>query len=213
MIVPVKPAAAAKLRLSAHLDGAQRAALVRAMLADTLAAVREAHDGPMTLVSSDGSYDDIARRFAATREVDADEGYNAAVSIGLRAASDRGARAALVLPADQPRARAVDLSRLLGALDTAEVVVAPSVDGGTGALGLRPADAISLAFGPQSASAHARLARERGRTFERLACPSLRRDIDTLDDLLASDEPAVGCETARFIEQHRTALAAAVTRL
>ena len=206
VVVPVKAPDAAKSRLSPALDAEARAELVRAMLTDVLAAVRAVHDGALLVVSPDAAYDAIVARFGATRTADAGTGYNAAVALALRSAVVHAAGAAAIVPADQPRARPDDIERLLAALAAAEVVLVPALDGGTGALALRPPDAIVAAFGERSAAAHERLAREAGRRFLALAAPSLRHDVDTVDDLLASDAGPLGSESARFVATHRGAL-------
>lgn len=198
VIVPVKPARAAKSRLAADLDGEARARLVRAMLTDVLAAIRGAHDGPVLVVSSDGSYDAIVGRFDATRLPDRDAGYNAAVALALGSPEVAAAGAALVIPADQPRARAADVAAVIEAIATHEVVLVPALDGGTGALGLRPPGAITPAFGEESAASHRAAAAAAGGALAELEAESLRHDVDTIDDLMDRDPPPLGAETARF---------------
>lgn len=198
VIVPVKPARSAKSRLAADLDGEARARLVRAMLTDVLAAIRGAHDGPLLVVCSDGSYDAIVGRFDATRLPDRDAGYNAAVALALGSPAVTTAGAALVIPADQPRARATDVAAVIEALATHAVVLVPALDGGTGALGLRPPEAIAPAFGEESAASHRAAAATAGRALAELEAESLRHDVDTIDDLIDRAPPPLGAETARF---------------
>ena len=59
VLVPVKPLSEAKSRLAPALAIEDRQALVRAMLADVLAAVRAAHAGPLLVLSPDDAYDGI----------------------------------------------------------------------------------------------------------------------------------------------------------
>ncbi len=198
VIVPVKPARDAKSRLAADLDAEARARLVRAMLTDVLAVIRDAHGGPLLVVSSDGSYDAIVGRFEATRLADRDAGYNAAVALALGSPEVAAAGAALVIPADQPRARAADVAAVIEAIATHEVVLVPALDGGTGALGLRPPDAITPTFGEASAASHRAAATTAGRALAELEAESLRHDVDTIDDLIDRDPPPLGAETARF---------------
>ena len=105
VIVPVKGLGEAKSRLASVLGPAQRASLVLAMLEDVLIAVRAAHDGPLLLVTPDEGCAPAAERAGAELLADAGGGYNAAVAQALAAAGAREAGAALVLPADQPRAQ------------------------------------------------------------------------------------------------------------
>ena len=168
------------------------------MLGDVLDAVRAAHDGPLLVVTPDERYEPVAAIARATLLIDAGTGYNDAVRLALASDEARAAGAAAVLPADQARARPSELREALDALAAHEVVVVPSLDGGTGLLGLRPPDAIAPAFGPGSASAHEAAARAAGRTLAVVRLASLERDIDTADDLAAAGPP-LGPRTAAFV--------------
>ncbi|MEZ4503983.1 MAG: 2-phospho-L-lactate guanylyltransferase [Dehalococcoidia bacterium] len=203
VFVAIKPLAAAKSRFTG-VEDAQRQALVLAMLDDVLASIRSAHEGILTVISEDPSYDALAERHRARREPDAATGYRAAVQAELIAAASAGTRAALIVPADVPGLTAHDVEALLGALETVEVVLAPGIDGGTSALGLRPPTAIPVAFGPQSGWLHRRLAEVSGRRLAELALASLAVDVDTLDDLEAAARVA-GPATTKVIESIRAA--------
>ncbi|MGE0227125.1 MAG: 2-phospho-L-lactate guanylyltransferase, partial [Dehalococcoidia bacterium] len=183
VLVPLKPLADAKSRFRGVYDGDAHAALVRAMLTDVLAAARAAHGGSLLLVTSDQAYDGIAARFDVARLDDRGHDYNSAVAAALRSHAVRDAGAALILPADLPRATPEDVARVIEALRTAEVVLVPAHDGGTGALGLRPPGAIAPAFGPGSAAAHRNAARAASSRLDELDCPSLAFDVDTPADL------------------------------
>lgn len=198
VLVPLKPLAEAKSRFRGAYDDQARAALVRAMLTDVLGAVRAAHNGPLLLVTAGPAYDDLAARFDARRLEDRAHDYNAAVAAAVRSEAVRAAGAALVLPADLPRATPEDVARVLVALRTAEVVLVPAHDGGTGALGLRPPAAIEPAFGPGSAAAHRDAARAASRRFEEFDCPSLAFDVDTPTDL-ERDPASLGPATREFL--------------
>ena len=205
LIVPVKGLDDAKSRLAAALAPALRARLVLAMLEDVLAAARAAHDGTLLVVTPDTRYEEIAARVDASLLRDDGSGYNAAVSCALASPVAREAAAAVVLPADQARAHPAELRSALAALREAEVVVIPSRDGGTGLLGLRPPGAIGPAFGPRSATRHRALAEGAGLALAWLELPSLRHDVDTVDDLLHGDLP-LGPATARFVAEHAAVL-------
>ena len=202
MIVPVKRLAEAKSRLSDELAPSARHDLVRAMLADVLAAARESAVGSLLLVSADDAYDDIAAQAGAVRVADAGTGYNQAVALGLAHAQNAGAASALVVPADQPRATASDIREASAALAGLSVVVVRAHDDGTGALGLRPPTALEPAFGPRSADAHLAAAERAGLTAATLALPSLAYDIDMLADL-ERVEPPLGPATRAWVETLR----------
>lgn len=206
VFVAIKPLAATKSRF-VGVEDAQRRALVLAMFEDVLASIRGAHEGILTVISEDDSYDEIVERHRARRVPDAAPGYRAAVQAELIGAASAGTNAALIVPADVPGLTARDVETLLGALDDAEVVLVPGVDGGTSALGLRPPTAIPVAFGPQSGWLHRRLAEVSGRRLRELALSSLAVDVDTLEDLEAAARVA-GPATARVIESIRAGGAA-----
>jgi len=63
------------------------------------------------------------------------------------------------------------------------VVVAPTDDGGTGALYRRPPWAIGTRYGRDSAAAHLRLAEESGLAAVMLYVPALALDVDNADQL------------------------------
>ncbi len=205
-IVPVQALAGAKSRLAELLPDRDRAELVLSMLGDVLEAVRAAHDGPLLLVTPDEQYEPTAAVAGATLLIDTGTGYNEAVRLALASSEVEAAGAAVVVPADQARAQPADLRAALDALDAHEVVVAPSLDRGTGLLGLRPPDAIAPAYGPDSAVVHGQAARAAGRSLAVLRLASLERDIDTVEDL-ADAEPPLGPRTAAFVAARRSLLA------
>ena len=205
VIVPVKRLGEAKSRLGAVLAPEARAELVLAMLEDVLTAARAAHDGPLLVVTPDADYEAAAARAGAELLADAGGGYNAALTQALGSATTLEAGSALVLPADQARAQPSELRSAIEALERAEVVVAPSRDGGTGLLGLRPPDAIVPAFGLESAARHRALGEAAGRRVEWLELPSLRDDVDSVDDLLREGAP-LGAATTVFISAHASLL-------
>ena len=205
VIVPVKALGEAKSRLGSVLDQKQRASLVLAMLEDVLSAVRAAHGGPLLVVTPDLDYEATAARAGAELLADAGGGYNAAVRQALGAGAATEAGSAIVLPADQPRADPADLRSATGALSEVEVLVAPSGDGGTGLLGLRPPSAIAPAFGLDSAARHRALGERAGRRVAWLELLSLRDDVDTVDDLLREGAP-LGAATAAFVAAHAVLL-------
>ena len=206
VIVPVQAVGSAKSRLAEVLPDHDRAELVLAMLTDVLAAVRAAHDGPLLLVTPDEQYEPAAAVARATLLIDGGTGYNEAVRLALASPEVEAAGAAVVVPADQARAQASELRTALDALREHEVVVVPSLDGGTGLLGLRPPDAIEPAYGPDSAAAHEGAARAAGRSLVVLRLASLERDIDTAGDL-ADAAPPLGPRTAAFVASRRALLA------
>ncbi len=197
VIIAVQDATRAKTRLGPDLDPAVRRNLVIAMLDDLLSAVREVHAGAILVVSADSVYDAFAREHAASVLRDAGAGYNEALRTAL--AETAGAMAVLILPADLPHAAPADLARLIDALREPGVIVVPSEDGGTSALGLHPPGVIEPAFNGASAKRHIHAAAEAGAPCTVLDLDSLRIDIDTLEDL-ERVWPRVGEATTALLE-------------
>ena len=194
VLVPLKRLAMAKSRLRPLGDDASRA-LVLAMLEDVLHAVSEAGIGPLLLLSSDPLYDGLATRFGATRVADRASSYNEVVAAALGMELVTRSGRALVLPADLPTLSKEDVRLLAMDLGGSEVVIAPSDDGGTSALGLSPPHAMQPAFGADSAELHRRQAEAGGLRYVIRALPNLRVDVDTPADL-RSVADRVGASTA-----------------
>ena len=120
---------------------------------------------------------------------------NAAVVAGLRAARERGATTAVVVPGDVPLIAVSDFEVLLNAAGTAEraVIVGGSHDGeGTNALLLRPPEVIAPGFGPPSLQRHLQAGQRAGAFTQACADLGLALDVDTPGDLaiLQASHPA-----------------------
>jgi 2-phospho-L-lactate guanylyltransferase len=110
--------------------------------------------------------------------IDEEPGLNRAVARAL----ERLGPPALVVHADLPWLRVVDVERLLA--EPGDVVVARAHDGGTNALLLRRL--MPPAFGRDSALVHAIAARERGLRARVVDIDGLARDLDDASALSAA---------------------------
>ena len=182
-VVPLKAMGRAKSRLASDLDEHNRRDLAAWMCARVVEAVRGAPSVAGVLVVAGDSH---ARDVAATLGVPALLVTEPGLLRALEAADDalRGRGATLVVAADLPLATTGDVEQVCraGAQGRA-VVVAPTADGGTGALLRRPPDIMRTAYGAGSAAAHLRLADEAGVAANRLDVPGLALDVDTAEDL------------------------------
>jgi 2-phospho-L-lactate guanylyltransferase len=84
---------------------------------------------------------------------------------------------------DIPEITPSDVELLIEALPARGVAAAPSKDGGTSALALRPPDVIELRFGEQSFAAHRKAAARAGVEFREAPLERLSLDIDSPADL------------------------------
>ncbi len=185
LIVPVKPFAVGKSRLAEALPAAQRADLNRRMFHHVLtqAAQAEILAGAL-VVSQDATVLDGVSGLEVAFVQERSDGLNRALEQGRQQALAWGADAILVLPADLPLLTAADL-RALYALATggANVVIAPSGDGGTNALLLSPATALRFAFGTHSFAFHRSLALLADLSCRLFESPTLSFDLDSPTDL------------------------------
>lgn len=189
-VVPVKALADAKGRLAASLDPRARAGLVGELLRRVLAACAAAEAvGEVVVVAGDRRAAALAEGRGVRVVVEERAGLGAALRRGDLAA--RHATASLVVPADLPLVTGEDLDAVCAPGLAQVVVVAPSHDGGTGALLRRPPAVVPAAFGVGSARAHLRLAVARGVNARTVVRPGLALDIDTPEDLAAwaAEEP------------------------
>jgi 2-phospho-L-lactate guanylyltransferase len=193
-IVPVKRFGAAKQRLLERLDRPQRAAIVKAMLADVLEAVVAAKlIERLIVVTGEGRAERIALERAKRTETaievlqePADHGHSEAATLGIVRALATGAKGVALLPGDCPLLDSAELDRALAAIEPGRVAVIPDRHGtGTNGLLMSPPDAIAPAFGPGSCERHLERARLRELEGSVAGMPSLALDLDTPDDLTA----------------------------
>jgi 2-phospho-L-lactate guanylyltransferase len=191
-VVPVKQLGQAKSRLAERLSAPQRQALMLAMFADTLVALRRAKLVDRVLVVTDDR-DARHRALADGADVISDEAapsHSAAALVGIAAvvaaAGDQRPPRVLLAPADCPLLDPAQLDALLAEPSAApSVVVIPDRHGeGTNALLLDPPTAIEPAFGPGSRERHLALAQAAGAHGSVSVVPSLALDLDTPDDLV-----------------------------
>ncbi|CAN5707372.1 MAG: 2-phospho-L-lactate guanylyltransferase [Actinomycetota bacterium] len=185
-IVPLKALNAAKGRLATVVDPEGRRRVVGRMLRAVLSACRAC--GSVTdvlVVAGDEAAARLAIAAGARALVEPEPGLDAAMAAADAATVQ--ARATLVVAADLPLATGADLDRVFAAAPgrDAVVVVAPTRDGGTGALLRRPPGVIVTTYGPGSAAAHLRGAAAEGVRGIRVEVAGLAHDVDTPAHLTA----------------------------
>jgi 2-phospho-L-lactate/phosphoenolpyruvate guanylyltransferase len=179
----------AKSRLAGALSAGQRRELALAMLADVVDVCVKARGvvaGTLAVVDAPDARAVVERGGAVAIPDPGTGDMNAAVLAGLRAARERGATTAMVVPGDVPLINASDFATLLEAAGTAQcaVIVGASHDGeGTNALLLRPPEAIVPVFGPPSLQRHVQAGLAAGALTLVRADLGLSLDVDTPADL------------------------------
>lgn len=210
IVVPVKRLAEAKTRLLLPPD--VRMDLALAMALDTVGAALACESTDVVVAVCDDDRATRALRSAGALVVadEPDAGLNPALLHGATAADLAPGHAVATLAADLPALRTEDLARVLADVsarmdgETATSAVVADMSG-TGTTLLAAASAADLrpAFGPQSRSAHV----AGGATdLTDVAPMSVRRDVDTLDDLRAAAGLGLGTASARVLERHRELL-------
>lgn len=203
VVLPVKGGTDAKSRLLPG-DSPQRWALARAVALDTLAAVLCCPVVRKTVVVT--ADHQMARQCSTSGAVVAAEsvpgaGLLAAIADGLRSC---GPGPTAVLLADLPAATPADLEaaltcalRTLG--DAPQVFLPDAESTGTVLLAAMHPDALSPAFGTDSAAAHLSL----GAVRMDVDLPRMRRDVDTPDSMAQAEALGLGRFTSAVIESGR----------
>jgi 2-phospho-L-lactate guanylyltransferase len=186
-IIPVKPLANAKSRLSGVLNPAQRYQLAEMLMRHTIGVVKPIARVAGTLViSRDPKALAIARELGAhtVQESGAPELNHALmratqVVIGLRG------EAVLILPADLPLITSEDVVGMIerGADENSMVIATDRNQDGTNAMFTRPAGLIPYAYGGGSFSRHVEAGRAIGASVHVYQSERLMLDIDMPEDL------------------------------
>lgn len=201
LLVPVKAWDRAKSRL--RVAGGPGAApeivgrLARAFAADTVAAAAACPAVAEVVVVTDGEPVELSPGV----RVLADEGRGD-LNAALRAAEAQvraDGRGVAALCADLPCLAAHDLAAALGSVSDGRAFVTDAAGSGTTLLIAAPGHDLAPAFGPGSARRHL----DSGAVPVTLAVPTLRRDVDTPDDLEAAAALGLGVHTRAALARPR----------
>jgi 2-phospho-L-lactate/phosphoenolpyruvate guanylyltransferase len=207
-LVPLRDPGLGKTRLRGVLSSERRAALAGAMLADVVAALRDADVAQITVAA--GGHAAAAAASALGVDVSLDPPGTRGLDGALAAAAQRLGHACelLVVAADLPELTGEDVLRVLRA--DAEVVVAPTQGGGTGGLVRRPGDRIVTGYGANSAARHLAFAEAAGASAATVRTAGFLADVDTEDDLarLNARRP-LGPATTRLLDRWSARVGAA----
>lgn len=190
LVVPVKTLTLAKSRLTGFADDVRRD-LVSAFALDAVAAAMSCPGvGSVAVVTDEPELAGLVRGLGC--EVLPDEGagdLNRALHHAVLALGHGGPVAAML--GDLPCLRPADLEQALGAVQD-KGFVADAEGTGTTLVAVRDATTFASYFGAGSRAAHLAA----GMAEITLEVPSLRRDVDTADDLTVARLLGVGPRTA-----------------
>jgi 2-phospho-L-lactate/phosphoenolpyruvate guanylyltransferase len=203
LVLPLKPLALAKSRL-ADAVGPLRPELALAFALDTAAAALRCAEVARLLVVTDDPL--AAAELAALGALvvpdeplvapgEPEAGLNAALRHGARVARERhGAAGVAALSADLPALRPLELGRVLrAAARYPRAFLADTQGVGTTLLAAGPGVALAPAFGGASRLRHAASG---ARELTQDDVPSVRRDVDTPEDLRVALSLGTGPRTA-----------------
>lgn len=198
VVVPVKPSTRAKSRLD--VDGIGRADLARAIALDTLAAATACDlVAQVVVVTDDATLAREAAMIPALRFVPEGDarGLDAAVAAGVAAIDPGGRMPRAALLGDLPALRPADLADALRAAASVPRAVVPDAEGtGSTLVTAAPGVEWTSSFGDGSFARHLAL----GCTALAIADAStLRRDVDTADQLEAAAGLGLGPRTAALL--------------
>jgi 2-phospho-L-lactate guanylyltransferase len=198
-VVPVKRLPAAKTRLSVPAD--LRAQLALAMAVDTVTAAVET-GALVVVVTDDQQAADALRRTGAHVVADApDAGLNPALRHGAEMADAMQPRSRIAaMSSDLPAVDNVALLSVLGAAEsTRAAVVADAAGTGTTLLAAEAVDVFAPAFGADSRRRHIEIGAV---DLTDVADPRVRRDVDTLADLVDAWGQRCGAATSALVRAH-----------
>ncbi|MFI6298086.1 2-phospho-L-lactate guanylyltransferase [Nonomuraea sp. NPDC050790] len=198
LVIPVKTLVAAKTRLAAA-TGPHRTRLAVAVACDTVSAALSCPlVARVVVVTADPAAAGPLGALGAEVVHDPDRGLNTALRTGaahaVRLAPHHHVGA---LQADLPTLRPAELATVLtAAADHDQAFVPDALDVGTTFYGVRPGVAFTPRFGGESRAKHlAGGAKE----LELPGIDSVRRDVDTPDDLRAAVRLGLGRHTATVV--------------
>ena len=199
-LVPLKPLARAKTRLSGRLDDGARVRLMCLLLERTVGEAARAQSlERIVLVSSEPRSREIADRHGIEWFDDGGLPWNEALAAATQEAVDSDD--VLMLSADLPVVTSREIETFVAAAPVRGLAIARARDGGTNAVLLRPAGAIVTCFGvPGSAARHARLAAEAMLPAAIVDLPGLATDLDSPDDVREVLRLGVSDELRQLLE-------------
>jgi coenzyme F420-0:L-glutamate ligase/coenzyme F420-1:gamma-L-glutamate ligase len=187
-VLPFRSIDSAKSRMAPLLSEEERREFSARLLERTLLALGHATGvASVILVSPDPLARALARSGGHEALDDGGVDLNAAITLGVRRAEERGASAVLILPVDLAEVSSANIDALIRGWSGAQPGLLASPDGGTSAMLVPLPRTFAPQFGANSATAHRTELSRDGAAVEALASP-LATDLDTPDDLKAAVE-------------------------
>ncbi|MFE3196663.1 2-phospho-L-lactate guanylyltransferase [Embleya sp. NPDC059237] len=199
LVVPVKPLSIAKSRLAGAIGPGHRPELALAFALDTVrTALTCDRVHGVLVVTDDDRVAAAIRGLGADVVADVGGGLNAALAHGARiAGAARPCTGVAALSADLPALRAEELDRVLAAATgVRRAFLADAAGVGTTLLAAAPGVALAPGFGGPSRARHLASGAVELTPYD---VDSVRRDVDTGEDLRAAIGLGVGAATAAVL--------------
>lgn len=191
LAIPMKDPADAKTRLGVCLSPKERARLAIALFVNVVECVKIARlqvryrHIDVAVITSSPTIRQLAKRLCVKCINDGGAGsLNRAISRAARRATAEGYASMCILPGDLADPSIRDLAQLLDYPSQAgDVVICPAKDMGTNALMVPLPSPIPFQYGERSFHRHYRTSVDADHMTIMLPLTTLRRDVDTLNDL------------------------------
>jgi len=197
VLIPARDFRSGKSRLADVLSIDEREELGKWMFERVLHAAGAAMGVDEIAVLSDGdSVLSISEKKGAVAIRCPAQDMNEDLESGRKWALERKAQEILIIPADLPALEPIDVDSIIGQGDTKRcpgdcAVIAPSTDGGTNGLLIRPADRLGFCFGLDSFARHRAAATTCHHQFISFQNIGFSHDVDTPSDLALLSEKGV----------------------
>jgi 2-phospho-L-lactate guanylyltransferase len=186
-IVPVKPLAHGKSRLSSVLNSDERMSLNIRLLKKTLQTISHVPEIEKTLiVTNDPKVVEITKSFRFDVCVEENVcGMNRALDRGIGILRKNQVQSAIILPSDLPfvTAREIQVIIKMGVESNAMVIAPDRKKIGTNAIFYHSLERVEFEFGPMSYEKHVKRAKENGVTVCVFESDTFGLDIDLPEDL------------------------------
>jgi 2-phospho-L-lactate guanylyltransferase len=187
-IVPVKPLAHGKSRLSGVLNSDERMSLSVRLLKNTLGTISQVPEIEKTLiVTNDLEVIKITQSFFFDVCVEENEcGMNRALDRGIAILKKNEVQSAIILPSDLPfiTVREIQVMIKMGTDSKAMVIAPDRKKQGTNAIFYHSLDKVDFEFGPMSYEKHVKSAKANGVTLCVFESDTFGLDIDLPEDLM-----------------------------
>ena len=182
-VVPMKPLAESKTRLTGHLSPTQRATLSHSMFSWVLGTLAQSRVSRVVVVGGDDAVKSATLREGADWIQDEFLNLNKAIEYVFGVVW-RERQSAAYVPADLPLLTSSDVNDAIEAsADGRFLTLCRAHDGGTNCLIAPPHTGFRPRLGPDSFRRHTELADELDLDWRRHHSEGFQRDVDTISDL------------------------------